>query len=235
MLVDHSVLSENIPKGYLDRARNLNVLFGHNSLGNNVMEAVFELSRNQPDRYDVQIAHYGNPAWLADHHGVVDFQVGRNGNPEAKFSDFADRMNSINGRNVNVAIMKLCFVDIAPQTDAGQVWSEYRSTMEGLERRYSSVYFVWCTCPLMSNQNNQKREEFNASVRAYCGQNGQALFDIADIESHDPQGGESRNQFGPNLYPQYSQDGGHPNSTLGMQRLAIAWWSLMSRISGWRG
>lgn len=234
LIVDHRVIGEKIPEQYLDRARNLNVIFGHNSVGNNIMQGVFQLSRTQPEQFSLQIAHYGNPAWLGDHHGVLDFQVGRNGSPEAKISDFAERIKMMNGQNINVAMMKLCYVDINLQTDAGQVWNDYRATLENLERRFPTVVFVWCTCPLVSNQNNQRREEFNNFVRSYCRQNKQILFDIADIESHDPQGLESRNQFGPNLCPQYSMDGGHPNSPEAMQRFALAWWSLMSRIAGWR-
>jgi hypothetical protein len=62
--------------------------------------------------------------------------------------------------------------------------------MAALESANPGMTLVYATMPLTntSNSDNIKRNVFNDAVRTYCSTNGKFLFDIADIESHDPNG-----------------------------------------------
>ncbi len=235
LIVDHCALQSTagIPQSWLDRARNLNFYFGHQSVGNNLLSGLAELAQQSPQYYALTIAHGGNPSCFAAQHGIVDFPVGRNGDPVSKIDDFAAHLDWCRGKAVDAAMMKICFVDINPQTNTDFLSNRYCRTMEELERTYPHTRIIWCTCPLVCNQNNSARQAFNDNVRQFCRQRGKVLFDLADIESHDSGGRESGNQFGPALCPEYSLDGGHPSSPAGRQRLAYAWWLLMAHIAGW--
>jgi hypothetical protein len=87
--------------------------------------------------------------------------------------------------------------------------------------------------PIMT-EGSAERDAFNHSVRAYCQANGKLLFDIADIEAHDPAGNHLLDGANERLDPDYSSDGGHLNET-GARRVASALWWLMARIAGWDG
>ncbi|MCP4642638.1 MAG: hypothetical protein GY851_19490, partial [bacterium] len=70
--------------------------------------------------------------------------------------------------------------------------------------------------------------DYNDAVRQYCITNGKFLFDIADIEAHDPSGVEQTYESGGStyqkLYSGYTSDGGHLNST-GAERVAMGWYA----------
>jgi hypothetical protein len=76
--------------------------------------------------------------------------------------------------------------------------------------------------------------EFNDYVRAYVAANGGILFDIADVESHDPSGNPISAGGYEAMYNGYSTDGAHLNTT-GRQRVARAMWWLLARTAGWAG
>jgi hypothetical protein len=120
--------------------------------------------------------------------------------------------------------MKLCYID----TDAN--WDYYRIAMEGLMKQYPNKIFVWWTMPIMTTTDTN-RNKFNANVRAYAQSHQIILFDIADIESHDPTGRTSGTGDNEAMYGGYSVDGGHLNSE-GSLRVAKGIWVLMTKISG---
>jgi hypothetical protein len=83
---------------------------------------------------------------------------------------------------------------------------------------------------IVGDSDNATRGAYNAQVRSYAAANNKPLFDIADIESHDPNGNAVLHNNHEAMYGAYSSDGGHL-STAGEARMAGAIWWLMTRVA----
>ena len=73
-------------------------------------------------------------------------------------------------------------------------------------------------------------------LRQYAKDNGKILVDMADIETHDPQGNPcfDTNQI-PVICSDYTEEkvSGHLNE-VGRERMAKAFWYMMARLTGWK-
>lgn len=130
------------------------------------------------------------------------------------------------------------------------------SDLEELERLYPEKTFIYWTTSLARGIGTQEGTSFNEQMRQYALAHGKVLFDVADIESHDPQGNpcydnrdgvEYCSQNGcenhpddgldlPAICQDYTTetDGGHLGSVSGGKiRIAKALWVLMARLAGW--
>lgn len=233
LVIDHRCVDDRtIPKESLDRARALDVLFGHQSVGGNVLEGMYSLAERDSERYSFEAPNEPEADWFDENAGVGEFAVGENEDPRSKIEHFARKVDEEGfGARVQVAMMKLCFVDIGDdEGEARSVFESYRATMEKLEAKYPKVRFVWWTVPL-EEESKAGRNAFNRLVREHCKAKGKALYDLADIESHDAAGKEAR---GPALCKAWSEDGGHLNDP-GKLRAARAFWWLLARLAGWDG
>jgi len=186
-----------------------------------------------PGRYTIAVV-YGTGTGT----GITHYQTGSNGDPHSKIDGFDALIRG--GPTRDVAFMKLCVGDFPPWTSDSpdDVWHAYRDTMADLQQDYPDTVFVWWTAPLTTqsdNQGNAEKAIYNALVRDYVTQNGGFLFDVADIQSHDPSGNPVTGPTGYEaMYDAYSSDGAHLNET-GRQRVARALWWLLARTAGWPG
>ena len=80
-----------------------------------------------------------------------------------------------------------------------------------------------------TDSTNIQRNQYNRAVRTHCASTGAVLFDIADIEAHDPAGVQqtfsSGGQTWQRLFAGYTDDGGHLNPD-GRQRVAAGWYAV---------
>ncbi len=230
-VVDHnSTDASKIPQSYLDLARNLDVLFNHRSVGVNILEGINALKNQNGTRYSINAASSPSQTWFQSNNGIGEFQEGENTQPWTKTAGFKTLLTNY-GSNIQVAIMKLCYVDNVRSAD--ELWSNYRTTMLDLERTNANVKLVWTTMPLMTT-GDSVRDSYNLLVRDYAKANNKILFDIAAIESHKPDGSANTNGGHEAMYGPYSTDGGHLTAS-GSERMANAWWFMMARIAGWNG
>ena len=203
------------------------VFFGHQSVGMNVLEAVpgiyadhgvsappIEQGRSEPGANGGVIAHQF---------------IGENVKTLLKLEDFDRTMRGGMGQQVDVALMKFCYVDITTSTDVDALFARYRDTMGALERDFPNVTFIHVTVPLTTEPGffvklktllggndrfgpaeNVARERLNALIRREYG--GRHLFDLAAIESTKPDGtrvsGSYDNQEYFALYDGYAADDG---------------------------
>jgi hypothetical protein len=229
------------------------VFFGHQSVGMNVLDAVpgvyadhgvsappIEQGRTEPGANGGFIAHQF---------------IGENGKPLLKLEDFDRTMRGGMGRQVDVALMKFCYVDITTSTDVDTLFARYRDTMGALERDFPNVTFIHVTVPLTTQPQprfisklktfvgaggvdrfgqaeNVARERLNALIRGeYAGHH---LFDLAAIESTKPDGtrvsGSYDNQGYFALYDGYASDVGHLNA-VGSKIAATAFLDAIAQAS----
>lgn len=205
----------------------LRVVFGHQSVGFDVLRGIEHLARRDQARINIQQRREG-PA-LA---GINHFRIGRNGEPLSKMQDFSRALDAGAVDGADVAIMKLCYSDFESTTDAGQVAKDYIAHLESLARNYPATRFVAATTPLYVFQGGAKawarglieklqgrdsapakRAEFNARLRERYAAVGQ-LYDIARVESGSSGeccGGRSAEPPFESLRPELTYDGGHLN------------------------
>ena len=215
------------------------IFFGHQSVGQNLLQGLTELAASSGSRPPL-VRETTNPADVQPG-TIAHALLGRNGDPAGKIAAFAEVMRSGMAESVDVAMMKLCFVDFEAGTDAPALFRRYQATMDDLTARYPHTTFVHVTVPLTAAQRgpkawaksllgrtpgavveNTRREQYNAMLRqAYSGK--QPIFDLASLESRRPDGAVEtvawNGQQVPVLVADYTSDGGHLNDT-GRQRLA---------------
>ena len=225
------------------------VFFGHQSVGMNVLEEVpgiyaahgmaappIERDGTRPGAEDGFIGHAF---------------IGANEKPLVKIGDFDAKLRSGIGEQADVAMMKLCYVDIMSDTDADALLTRYRETIAALERDFPKATFVHVTVPLMTEQGslsklkslltgsgrfgpaeNAARERLNALIRRdYAGGH---LYDLAAIESTAPDGsratGTYQGQPYYRLYDGYASDSGHLNGE-GARVAASGWLQAVAQAS----
>jgi len=163
------------------------VYFGHQSVGANLMDGVRSV---YTDAY------------------FHDFYIGENRDPESKIDDFKHQvmLAKEEGRKIDIALMKFCYVDIDRSTNVSEIVTRYMITMMELQMEYPEIRFIHMTVPLtteylpMFSKRNMKRimkgllnrptydkvanvnrEKFNRMLRESV--NEYFLFDLAKLES----------------------------------------------------
>lgn len=215
------------------------VLFGHQSVGGNVLDGLRDLAAREG--LALRIAEVPDAASLPA--GTLGHAyLGQNGQPESKLKAFERLLEGAPPDRPAIALMKLCFVDIHEGTDVEALFAAYQATHAALRARHPSVTFVHVTAPLTAFEGtlkalakqalgretqaaaNARRERFNALVRqAYLGR--EPLFDLARLEATAPGGAlQSVGWKGaqvPMLAPGYTDDGCHLNEA-GRRHVAAA-------------
>ena len=172
---------------------------------------------------------------------ILHAAIGANTDPLSKMRDFEAIVRGGVGDWADIALMKLCYVDVGAATDVKALFAEYKNTMTALARDYPRVVFVHSTVPLTTIERSLKarlkallgrelggqaddaaRERYNALLRAEYGPSGR-LFDLALAEYTAPDGVRIARRIGKAEYyallPEYTTDGGHLNE-LGSRRAA---------------
>jgi hypothetical protein len=207
----------------------LRVYFGHQSVGGNILDAVpavFDQFGVAPP--DILTRPSSAGGFLA--HGLV----GSNGDPLGKIADFETDMRQGLAGQLDVALMKFCYVDVTAATDVQPIFQSYRDTLDRLSADHPRVRFLAVTVPLTTDSpaDNARRTRLNELIRqAFAGR----VFDLAAVESSAPDGsrvtGTHQGQVYERLYPDYSTDGGHLDAR-GAGRAATEMLRVIARTQG---
>ena len=246
VIVDHTSLSSfpSIPATYLQAAAALDTLFMHASVGNNIdylgLQCLAGLQADpvMPEECLTYAEHpydpYDNRNW---NWRFWDNPVS---DAIAKTDQWVSVVNA-EQQNYQVLGMKFCYVD-----SWNQDFTYYRTHMEQLVQAYPQKTFIWATQVLYPKssmdtdpsilQQAQNIQDFNQQLRAYAQANNIFLYDLADIESHEPNGNYCQSNNVEALCDDYIDGwgggGGHPDAEASL-RLAKGFWYLMARIAGW--
>ncbi len=239
LLMTAANVPSNGPDGVKQRLQAIasrTVLFGHQSVGGNVLDGLAAVAREQGVELriaEVQAATELRPGTF----GHV--RVAANGDPRRKLASFTAALAA---GDPDVALVKFCYVDFDASTDARALFAAYEAALRDLRAKHPRTTFVHVTVPLVADEgfakalakkllgrtsgavpSNARREEFNALLRSRF--SGEPLFDLARVESTDASGRAVSAKLGdraiPMLATAYTDDGGHLNAP-GARRAALA-------------
>jgi hypothetical protein len=258
-VIDHTAVADfqRIPDEYIRAASQLRLLLRGASVGVNISDGLNCLANNfsgrrpyfcdrdlPPDQV-VFDPKYDRSHWTFELHNPPP-----NPNPAwpNKVKFFIDRVNGLEPHeNYDVVSFTADYVDVIEglnmddtffQPATGGEFSPVQA-LEDLTSAHPDKTIVWWTSNLARTIGTPDSVSFNQQMRDYTRSHGKILFDMADIESHAPDGTPCVDNLGRGL-PAICQDytteqvAGHLNA-LGSQRVARALWVLMARLAGWEG
>lgn len=230
---------EDIDKSDWSNLAKKKIYFGHQSVGNNILDGVQDIIGENPDIQLHIIESHTQDAF--NPYAFAHSDVGQNINPDSKIIEFAKFMEKGLGNNADIAFMKFCFVDIHSGTDLQQIFNNYKTKMAELKKKYPETIFVHFTVPLTSNPtglkafakqlktivkniigriemyDNTVKFKFNEMMRKeYMGK--EPLFDLALYEAANRNGEvltykKNGRISAYTLRNEYTMDGGHLNET----------------------
>lgn len=218
------------------------VFFAHQSVGENIISGIGLLQ----NRNDFQDFITVKEISLQDESGsftpqqdqllLLHARVGSNGEPKTKIDHYAQYIER-HHKHIQVAVLKLCYVDITANTDLNELFAYYRDTIDRLHRKYPDLQFVHTTVPLVTPdinaasgfknfvkgllgksrrgyEDNIPRNEYNKLLLAEYADN-ETVFDLAKAEYTDSSGKIHTKMIkGNNVHvmaKEYTYDGGHLN------------------------
>lgn len=187
-------------------AYSTSLLFGHNSVGENIIEGMDALGVS-----DITISQK---------------YIGENRDPMSKMKDFEALVDRI---QTDVAIMKFCYLDIETM-NAGDLLVAYIEMVNRIQKKHPDLLILHMSMPLVNNpydksllgmtkgfvrnilgktpydpKLNQQRNAFNKGLLTIY---GDKVFDLAYTESYN----HTHKEYGiVSLYPAYSDDSQHLN------------------------
>jgi hypothetical protein len=214
----------------IERISRWRIYFGHQSVGENLLEGIKDLSQSAGVAVNIASASTASGVGPATFGHV---RVPENGKPLQKLEAF-ERAMGTQPAGIDVALVKFCYVDFRPETDAKALFARYRATLADLQTKHPGTTFVHVTVPLTVVKGgpkeflrgligrppwetlaNFKREEYNALLRQVYG-GREPVFDLARVESTAPDGSAVtiawQGRSAPALAPAYTEDGGHLNA-----------------------
>jgi hypothetical protein len=228
MKVDLSELKA-VPQEKWEQLSRKRIYFAHQSIGYNIVSGLESIKDHVPQMQlnIVETKDFDSIMSGAFMHS----SIGRNCDPVSKFEDFEKVMSKAD--NIDIALLKLCYIDIDETTDLKEIFDKYVYTYDNLEKKHPNVKFIHMTVPLRissapwknfiktiigkplsEQQINIKRNQFNQMIIEKYGSTG-LVFDIAGFESTYPSGRKqtfsSKGEKYLSLVPAYTDDGGHLN------------------------
>lgn len=215
----------------LAAVRAARILFMHHSVGRDVLAGIEALDAELGGgRIRMTTLHEAaaDPAPLLAH-----FSGGRNTDPKSKMDAFAAALRAEPRLLVDVALMKLCYVDFDPRTDVAGLLAHYQRTAAEIRDARPDVRLAHVSVPLTRRPTdlkssvrrllglevwedaaNARRAEFNRRLAAAFPQD--PAFDLAKVEATAPDGAVSTFEYEgalhQSLHPGYTDDGGHLNA-----------------------
>lgn len=238
----------NVDQTLFDAVRTKKILFGHASIGGQIVEGLRTLSSQNPSKFAMIFKE--DPSALESPTLAFPY-IGPNGNPFDKITRFENKIESTDangdiwGNVLDFAYFKFCYVDIGTNSDIKKIFNGYINSIKNLKTKYQTCQFIYFTVPLEGKLNyeydmiqNKNRHQLNEMIRNYVKQNGGYLYDLADLEAYDDSGIYQTFEYEGKTYPKAwfepnnfindgwtSDDGAHLNSK-GKEHLALAMWKL---------
>jgi hypothetical protein len=205
------------------------IYFGHQSVGENIVSGLKDII-SESKQSGLRVSDLQNT--IPDNNYFLHSKIGNNGDPQSKFIEFAAKVNALSDKKLEIAMMKLCFVDFNKGTNIESIFNSYVKMVDSLQKKYPSLTIIHITVPLKSpptliikikalikNRNiddpedNITRNRYNELILSKYPQ--EYIFDLAKAESTYPD--DRRESVSVNgmssysLIKEYTDDGGHLN------------------------
>ncbi len=270
IVIDHNsvALFDQIPDEFITRAREMKMLFVDQSVGVNISEGLSCLANTSiasapnhckrpsiPASEIVADVRYSRTNWINQ-----VFPSGC-GLWSTKVPCFINMVNS-SYSTFDVVSYQFSYLDVDTNSTITSPTTGFfadpvhTSNLNAFETANPNKKVIYWTTSLSRSIGTAISTDFNNQMRAYAIANNKILFDVADIESHDPQGrpcydnrdgvaytnGTNSENYPddgidrPAICQSYTTEtnGGHLGSvSTGKIRLAKAFWVLMAQIAGW--
>ncbi len=225
-------------KDHLRALAESRVFFAHQSVGENILEGLRELAQSEAvSGLHIVSLEEGDPP---SERFLLHVSVGQNMEPMSKIEGFEKLLRERVPKNVEIALLKFCYVDFWPDSDVDRIFEEYVGSIIRLQSEFPAILFLHTTVPLKArmltfkdrikqvlgkplweDQSNRSRFRFNQLLRARFPDD--QILDIAGAESTRADGTRCEITLNGEAIPcmdsSYSNDGGHLNTT-GMRHVA---------------
>lgn len=230
---------DRVPAATWDALARKRIFFGHQSVGYDLVAGIEEICRRKPE-VRLHVVETDDLSRL-DGPALAHARVGVNTDPASKIAHFARIMESPGSETIDIALLKLCYVDVGTATGVDDLHARYEGELARLEAARPRTKFVRTTVPLTARQTGLKaglkrlagrvpgNDADNGARAAYNGlvrdrsPGKHPIVDVAASESTLPDGTGVSVRCGGGEYPClarcYTTDGGHLN---GAGRLAAA-------------
>lgn len=229
--VDLSALKAVKPEQWA-ALRTKRIFFGHQSVGENVIAGLAEIQKRMPE-IGLRVVESSDPSAF-DEPGFVHAKVGANRDPESKMRCFSNVVKGPAGERIDLALLKLCYVDVEGDNNYETVLDEYKTMAAELHAARPNVRLLHATIPLTIVELGPKskvkrligrnvrgyaenviRNKYNEQLKAEFGKDGAGVFDVARSEAVLPNGHVSTFRWeGAEwecMSTGYARDRGHPN------------------------
>ena len=197
-----------VSKEQLQAVSVVRVFFNHQSVGANILSGIDTVSRQLGVTWNVEKVDEASARWPAQT-GLWCARLGANAKPKTKIDGFASALRTWSGQRPQLALMKLCYVDVTCATDLPDLMGYYTHAVDELKSAVPEVVIAHMTVPLAplpdslkikikrtvgrlvhEDRDNLARTRFNRMLRDSFPND--PIFDLERVESTTP--GGARNQ-----------------------------------------
>jgi hypothetical protein len=198
------------------------IFFGHQSVGNNIIEGIKDLKDKSKTSSFIILETRDKSDFIRPL--FAHSYIGKNTDPKSKIDDFVNILNSGLADSVDIAIMKLCYIDINRKTNIDELFEYYKTAISSIQLKHPRLKIIHSTVPVTTKpegyrgvvkkflkmDDNYARNRYNELLRNHY--KGKEIFDIAFAESIYSGETTNNNWEGvPGLISEYTSDGGHLN------------------------
>ncbi len=190
IIINHQTATlSSIPDNWIDSAKvKLKVTYQHTSHGSQLVSGLEAIEVTYGGVYNFTSSDYGlDPSVFLNDYGMPGASdLGHNG--DLAWRDATIEILNAPDCNRNVVIWSWC--GGVSDNDSTGIYA-YLNAMSELEVNYPDVQFVYMTGHLDGSGASGNLNQMNNLIRNYCVENEKILFDFADIESYNPDGGQN--------------------------------------------
>jgi hypothetical protein len=205
-----------------DALKQKKVLFGHQSVGKNLIDGAQAIGF--PFQAVDSGASFATVKW-------GDAVIQKNGDPLRKFASFKELVLAKGmGATVDVAAMKLCWIDFESGTDSAALLAKYDADVKAMRAAHPNLRILHVTPPLTTDEAklNEQRWKFGRLlIEKYRGEG--IVLDLAEVMAAQADGGLCEKRGAPRLCDEWASDSGHLNGP-GSERAAKAFVVAVQRL-----